>query len=228
MIDLIFIGAGSFPETVYIIDAINSVRPKYRVIGLLDDNPDLQGREVNGVPVLGGIDKANAFKDETKFVFGIGSHRNHLLRASIFKKIGLKDERYETIVHPGADVFGGVKLGFGCIIHPRVVLGQDSVLEGFNVVFPNSVVASRNFLGKFTLITSLVSLTDRVHIGPCSFIGTSTCIAEAVKIGAGAMVAMGSVVYKDVPDGVFAMGSPLKFLNKKELPSDVVELILSR
>lgn len=222
---LVFAGAGAYPETYYIIDAINEKSPAYDVIGILDDSDDMAGKEVNGVPVIGKLADAASLDADVKFVFGIGSHRNHFKRPDILAKMGVPDERFETIIHPLADVFKTSSIGPGCIVHPRVVIGQEVVMEGFNVVFPNTVVASRNKLGKFSLLTALVSLTDRVQIGPCAFIGTFTCIAEGVKIGAGARVSMGSAVFKNIPEGAIVFGNPLKFIGKNEIPESVKALI---
>lgn len=54
-IRILFIGAGTLGREV--LKTIKSYRASnYQVIGYLDDNPDLQGQIVDGVPVLGTLD----------------------------------------------------------------------------------------------------------------------------------------------------------------------------
>jgi acetyltransferase-like isoleucine patch superfamily enzyme len=73
------------------------------------------------------------------------------------------------------------------------------------------------------MLTSLVSLTNKVRIGRSAFIGTASAVAEGVSIGAGAMIAMGSLVNKDVPIGVNAMGNPIRFFQKDPVPEELLE-----
>lgn len=216
-------GATAYPETFHIIRDINQTSPQYQVIGLLDDNPALQGTRVGGVEVIGGLELARNMPSDVQFVFGIGSQRTRTIRHEIVRRIGLPDLRYETLVHPSASILLDVTIGPGCIIHPGVIVGQESILEGFNLVFTNTIVASRNHLGKFAMLTSLVSLTNQVRIGRSAFVGTASAVAEGVRIGAGAMIAMGSLVNKNVPPGVNAMGNPVRFFQKDPVPQELLD-----
>lgn len=220
---LAFLGATAFPETQHIIRDLNRAEPRYEVIGLLDDNPALAGTRVAGVEVLGPLALARTLPADVQCVFGIGSHRTRTIRHEILRRIGLPDDRYETIVHPAAHLLPDAVLGPGCIVHPGVIIGQESVLEGFNVVFPHSIVASRNVLGKYAMLTSLVSLTNGVRLGRGVFIGTTSAVAEGVTIGAGAMIGMGTLVHRDVPAGVTAMGNPMRFVHKMEVPPELLD-----
>ena len=50
-------GAGGYGrETVQLIEDINAHRARWDVLGFIDDDPATHGREVNGLPVLGGIE----------------------------------------------------------------------------------------------------------------------------------------------------------------------------
>ena len=50
-------GAGGHGrETAQLIEDINAHRARWDVLGFIDDNPSLHGREINGLPVLGGIE----------------------------------------------------------------------------------------------------------------------------------------------------------------------------
>ena len=41
-------------------------------------------------------------------------------------------------------------------------------------------------------------------------------LLPGIKIGAGSLVSAGTVIYKDVPNGVLAFGSPLQFKELKK------------
>ena len=57
-----------------------------------------------------------------------------------------------------------------------------------------------------------------ITVGKNVLIGARSFILPGVKIGDGALVSAGTVIYKDVPENVLAVGSPLIF---KELKKDV-------
>ncbi|MFD0823542.1 sugar acetyltransferase, partial [Micromonospora zhanjiangensis] len=51
MRDLVIVGAGGFArETAAAVRAVNQVRPTWRLLGFLDDNPALRGVERAGLP----------------------------------------------------------------------------------------------------------------------------------------------------------------------------------
>jgi bifunctional UDP-N-acetylglucosamine pyrophosphorylase/glucosamine-1-phosphate N-acetyltransferase len=50
----------------------------------------------------------------------------------------------------------------------------------------------------------------RTVIGDGAFIGSDTMLVAPVRIGAGARTSAGSVVTRDVPDGMMAIGAPAR------------------
>lgn len=215
---LIFVGAGALPETLHVIAEAGNLKDEPELLGVLDDDVALQGATICGVPVLGPLSTAPSYAEHIEFVFGIGSHRTRIERPEIMSKMQVAESRFASVIHRSAKILPGVHVGPGCIVHPGTIIGQDSVLEGFNLVFTNSIIASRNQLDRFAMITSLVALTDRVHVGYSAFVGTGAVIGEGVTIGAGASVSLGSVVQRDVPNGVSVMGNPAKPFGRTSLP----------
>lgn len=55
-----------------------------------------------------------------------------------------------------------------------------------------------------------------VLIGDEVMIGANTTILPGVKIGDGAVVSAGTLVHKDVPDGAFVGGNPMRIIYTKE------------
>jgi sugar O-acyltransferase (sialic acid O-acetyltransferase NeuD family) len=219
---LIFLGATAFPEIAEIARDVNRARPTYDLAGILDDNGQLHGTSVEGCPVLGPLEAVHDYPDAL-FVLGIGSYRTRLLRHEIIGRLGLPPERFETLLHPAAKVYASSSVGRGSILHAGAVVFNDTIVEDFVVVYPNSVIGARNRLCRHALITSLVTTTMDVMIGSCVHIGTASAIGEGVKIGPGARIAMGTTVLRDVPAGVFCMGNPPRFLARDEVPEDLLE-----
>ena len=218
---VVFIGATAVPEVAEIVYDINEVEPSYRIEGILDDNPDLEGTEVQGIPVLGPLGLAGEMHD-VRFIFCIGSYRTRLERYQIIKRLSLPDDRYVTLVHPTAKIYSSASVGDGCIIHKGSVIADNTRLGRFVVIIYNVVIGAQNCVGDGALITSHVTTNSGVTIGPYSFIGSACAIAENVVIGPGAMVAMRSLVLRDVEPGVFQFGEPPKILKKEEVPEEIM------
>lgn len=219
---LVFLGATAFPEIAEIVRDINQVALTYQIVGILDDDPQWQGKEVEGVPVLGPLNEVSTF-DDAQFVLGIGSYRTRITRYHILERLQLPRERFATLIHPMAKVYASATVGHGCILYPGVVVFNNTVVEDYALILANTVIGANNVVGEGALITSLVATTTHVVIGPYSHIGVGSRIAERVKVGVGAQISMGSLVLKDVPPGVFSFGYPPKYLDKAEIPPALLE-----
>jgi acetyltransferase-like isoleucine patch superfamily enzyme len=64
-----------------------------------------------------------------------------------------------------------------------------------------------------------------IEVGNDVWIGSNVCILKDVKIGHGAVIAMGSIVTKDVPDYAIVGGIPAKVIKFRFSP-DVIKLLL--
>jgi acetyltransferase-like isoleucine patch superfamily enzyme len=123
-------------------------------------------------------------------------------------------------------------------IGDRVAVGTGTVIEGHTVIGSNVSIQSMGFIPMDTRIG------DHVFIGPNAVltndrypptrigglkgpeikngaaIGANTTILPGVCIGEGALVAAGSVVTRDVPDHMLAIGTPARL---RPLPSAMNE-----
>ena len=82
-----------------------------------------------------------------------------------------------------------------------------------------SYVAHDCVIGDYVTFAPGVRCNGRVHIGNYAYIGTNAVIRQGsdkapLKIGVGAIVGMGAVVTKDVPDGMTVIGNPAKQMNR--------------
>lgn len=218
---LIFLGASPAREIVELARDVNAAAPAYELVGVLDDDPKYRGTKVDGVPVLGKLDKVKSYP-EASFVLCIGAHKSRLVRHAIVQRLKLPKNRYATLIHPSAKVYPSSRLGHGCLIHKGAIIFNDIVVEDLVSVLANTVIGARNLLCEGALITSLVVTTADVVIGSYSHIGAGSAIGEGVKIGPGAQVAMGSTVLADVPPGTFAFGNPVRFLDKVPVPKPLL------
>ena len=224
MQELVIIGgSNAFWEINELIKNINSVKKTYKIVGVLDDNKDLWGKQFEDLKVDGPIEKVENYNNDVKFVLAIGSFRTRIIRSEIIKKLNLSEERYVTLIHPTAKVFSTSTVKNGCIIHYGSVIFNHTKIESFSVISANCVIGVGNLIGKGALLGSTITTTTGVKIGSYSFVGSSTSIGEGIEISPGAQVGMGSLVLKNIKPGCFVLGNPLRVLDKIEVPNTIIE-----
>ncbi|MFC7321925.1 acyltransferase [Halobacillus campisalis] len=95
-----------------------------------------------------------------------------------------------------------------------------------DIMFPERIKVGRNtIIGYNTTILAHEYLIQEyrlgdVEIGDAVMIGANTTILPGIKIGDGAIVSAGTVVHKDVPEGTFVGGNPMKLIYTKAQMED--------
>jgi bifunctional UDP-N-acetylglucosamine pyrophosphorylase/glucosamine-1-phosphate N-acetyltransferase len=140
--------------------------------------------------------------------------------ASVLEGATLEDE--VTIgpyshLRPGAYLEKGVRMGnFGEVKNARLGAGTD--MHHFSYVGDAQVGQRVNIsAGVITLNYDGVR-KNRTEIGDDAFIGSDTLLRAPIKVGARAVTGAGSVVTKDVPDDMLAVGVPARIRRKTERP----------
>jgi acetyltransferase-like isoleucine patch superfamily enzyme len=113
-----------------------------------------------------------------------------------------------------------VKIGSLAHIDYNVVIGSNTIIEGLVYIPPLSRIGERVFIGPAAVLTNDPYPPSKklkgVLIEDDAVIGARSVIRAGVRIGKRSVVAMGSVVTKDVPDGVVVLGVPARVVYKKE------------
>jgi sugar O-acyltransferase (sialic acid O-acetyltransferase NeuD family) len=219
---LIVIGAGGgAPETIEIVHAINATEHRWDLVGLLDDRPDLEGTEVLGLPVIGSIDTAIRC-DDTDFVISTGSQHDYFSRKRIVRRLGLPPDRYPTLVHPAASLPRSAALGAGCVVSAGVVVTASVTIGSHVYMLPGVILTHDDVVEDYVTLGVGVRCAGRVALREGAYIGLGAVIREGLEVGRWSLVGAGSMVEKDVADGVVVVGSPARPLRKVDVPEEVV------
>jgi len=118
-------------------------------------------------------------------------------------------------LRPGAHLEKGVEMGnFGEVKNSR--LGKGTKMHHFSYVGDAQVGERVNVsAGVITLNYDGVR-KHRTEIGDDAFIGSDTLLRAPIKVGARSQTGAGSVVTKDVPDDMLAVGVPARIRKKTE------------
>jgi len=140
------------------------------------------------------------------------------VEASVHESATLEDDvRIGPYSHlrPGAHLEKGVEMGnFGEVKNAR--LGKGTKMHHFSYVGDAQVGQRVNIsAGVITLNYDGVR-KHRTEIGDDAFIGSDTLLRAPIKVGARSATGAGSVVTKDVPDDMLAVGVPARIRRKTE------------
>ncbi|CUU58532.1 sugar O-acyltransferase, sialic acid O-acetyltransferase NeuD family [Parafrankia irregularis] len=191
----------------------------YELAGFVDDNPQRWGTEVDGLPVLGGLEAISA-RSSARIVLcpGPGWARRRL--AHRLAAAGVPEERYATIIHPTAAVARSSEISPGCVLLAGVVLTASVRLGRHVVIMPNTVLTHDDVVDDYATLCASVSLAGSARVGSGAYVGAGALVREGVAIGAWSTLGMGAVALRDVPDGEVWVGNPARFLRRAALPGD--------
>lgn len=208
---VIFGTGGNCIDIVDIIDEMNdNGTGHYECVGFLDDNPDMHGKELAGLRVLGPLSMAEDLPENVKFVNGIGSDRSYLNKRTIISKMNVSLDRFETLIHPKASISKMSKLGRGVVVFPNVTISSNVKIGNHVIILPNSVISHDSSVGDYSCITSGVCISGNVIVGSDCYLGTNSSIRGNVSIGARCLIGMGSCILYDVKEESVMVGVPGK------------------
>jgi acetyltransferase EpsM len=183
---------------------IESIRAmgEHEVVGIVDDGLT-KGRQVLGVPVLGGGEVlpdllARGIHLAANAVGGIGDARGRVL---VFRRLVEAGFACPAVIHPMAFVEPSARLSAGVQIMPHAYVGSEADI-GFGVIINTAAVISHDCqLGAYANVSPGALLAGGVTIGQAALVGMGVTVNLGVTIGDSARVGNSAVVKKDVPPG---------------------------
>lgn len=208
--DCVIVGAGTYGQVyaAYLKDL-------YNIIGFIDDDITLHGKEFNNISVVGNFDYLLTNIPKTTYVFvpiGNNSVRERLL--TILKDNGFPTPNY---IHPTTNIDSSVKLADRAvyILQGTIVMPLTEIQEGV-------MISAGTTISHHTTVEAGVFISFGVNIGASmvlenrSYFGIGCTIMTGVKrVGKDSLVGAGAVVIRDVPDGATVVGNPGKVIKQK-------------
>jgi sugar O-acyltransferase (sialic acid O-acetyltransferase NeuD family) len=204
---IIIIGAGDHAKAV--IDTASLLSKN--IIGLLDDNKELLGKELLGVPVLGSINEIDKYK-EFYLISGIG---NNIVRKSI--ALQLKNYKWTSLIHPSAYVAKHSQIGMGTVVFAHAVIQPHVVIGNHCIINMTTSLSHDCIIEDYVHTAPGCRLTGHVKIGEGTFLGAATVVIPNIKIGKWSTIGAGATVINNIPSNVVAVGSPAKVIKSKEV-----------
>lgn len=159
------------------------------------------------------------FGEKRDFPVQFGVHHGnvkYLLYHHFFNKHHIQKEQYLNIIHPTSYLAPSATVEKGFLMEPMAVVSTMSQV-GFGVTLKRSAsVGHHAILEDFVNINPGAVLSGFCTIGEGTEIGVGATVSNNVKIGKRCLIGAGSVVTRDIPDGVIAYGNPCKVVRENE------------
>lgn len=196
---LLIIGGGKGADQV--LDALTETGSQ-KAVAILDDNPELKGKTIAGIPVLGAIEvdfALDLFKEGTFNAAVISISTNIPFRDKVFKEWSEKGIPFANVIHPTAYIGMNARIGPGnvilafCHIGACTQIGSNNFISAYSSIEHHSVLGNNSSFGPGVIFSSGVNVGDNVRFG------TGIFVEPFVKIGSDSVIASGSTLTGDIP-----------------------------
>jgi sugar O-acyltransferase (sialic acid O-acetyltransferase NeuD family) len=192
--NLIIVGATKIGS--YLAEHFDQFRLRHTVIGYVDDNPNLLGKEIAGLPVLGNIE----YLFELKKIAVVLAVQDPNQKIDIVRRLHS---------HPAID--------FPNLFSNNTWVSRDCIFGKGNLILGGSLINFGTMIGNFnsinqncsigheSVIQNFCNLEESVNFGGYSIledegvVGKEAVIAHGVRIGRDAKIAPKAQIEADVP-----------------------------
>ncbi len=208
---VIVLGAGGHAKVV--VDTLTAMCME--IAGMVDPNPETHGRDVLGIPVLGG-DEEMETRPAAAFALanGVGSTGDAGPRRAVFDRFREQGYAFPPVIHPTAVIAAGVEIRPGTQIMAGAIIQPDCRIGENVIINTGAQVDHDGKIGDHVHVAPGAVLGGAVTVGPETHIGTGACVIQNVCIGADVLVAVGAAIVTDVPDGTRIAGVPAREIAK--------------
>ena len=204
-------GAGGFGrEVACIINAINQVKPTWRLIGYFDDGRPIGTNNYYG-NVIGNLESLNDYPEKLAVVMAIASPKT---LEYLTQKMTRSNIYFPNIFAPNVLFFDetSIEWGYGNVLGFGVRISCGVKFCNFNLLNGCVSIGHDVTIGNYNVIQPDTRISGETVIGDSNFFGIRSSVLQRLNIGNNTRIGAGSVVMRNTKDGKLYFGNPAKVI----------------
>jgi sugar O-acyltransferase (sialic acid O-acetyltransferase NeuD family) len=216
MQDVVILGAGGFAREVWwVFEDANADQKRWNVLGFIDENRENWGKSLCDLPVLGDFSWFEKAASKPRVISGVGGNPLRRKFAARAKEMGLE---FCGVRHPSARLSRFVEVGAGTVICAGNAITTQIRIGAHVNINLNCTLGHDVTLDDYCNLSPGVHVSGNVHLEEGVDAGTGAVFIPGKRVGAWSVIGAGSVVTKDIPSRVVAVGAPAKPI--RDIPAD--------
>lgn len=197
---VVIIGASGHGKVIADIIELNG----NKVLGFLDDDESLVGKDIVGFPVLGKTADCESFGN-CEFIIAIGDPTIRKKFATEFKV------KWHTAIHPKAVVSQlDTSIGEGTVVMANAVINPSAKIGKHCIINTGAIIEHDNNLANYVHISPNATLAGIVTVGEGTHIGAGASTKQVLNIAPNCIIGAGAVVVEDITESGTYVGVPAR------------------
>lgn len=213
---IIIVGAGGAgSEAIWVARRMNDAAPAplWDLVGVVDDNPQLVGKSVEGLPVLGTVAQILKQSDPSVHHFHCAIGRNQQ-RQRVAELFHSQSWRGAALVDPAAIVADTAEVGEGSYIGPYSIVAPHAQVGRHVLINTHVGVGHHAVVGDFAQLCPGVRVNGGCRVDKATFLGSNATVQPGLSIGEGAVIGANSFVIRSVKPRFSMMGVPARIVSR--------------
>lgn len=206
-------GAHGLAQEVYIIaKKINKEQKRWNDFVFIDDVNDIDTVQGKRVFKLEALLKEYEIND-VEAVIAVGEPA---LRETLYRKVKAHNIKIATLIHPGVYIDETTLIGEGAVICENATITCNVSIGDNSYIQPHTIIGHDIKIGRHTVIGAGVQIGGANMIGDRVYMGFLSGTKEKLSIGNDTICSAGAIVFRDLPEGVIAVGNPARIMKNNE------------
>lgn len=204
--NIVVIGAGGQAKVVLDILRYDT---NFKIVGIIDRHKE-QGETIDGHPLIGTLDKLPSLIKEYAIHGAIVAVGDNNVRKDYFDKLRAMGLMLINAIHPASTIAENTQIGQGVVVCQKATICVGASIGDNSIINTASIIEHETNVGAHTHIAPGVNIAGRCTIKDGVFIGIGSTIISSITVGKNSIIGAGSIVIRDIPKDVVAVGTPAR------------------
>lgn len=168
--------------------------------------------EINGLPVLGGMEWVERHLSSVHLIVGIGAPEARFRVVNRLTQLGAS---FTSLVHPSATTTRWLEVGAGSVVMAGSRLTNRIRIGDHAQISQNCVISHDVTLGDYASVYSGAVLSGNVSVGEGVLVGAGAVLIQNTRVGPWSRIGAGATVLANLGANVTAVGTPARAVRER-------------